>query len=88
MQAENNTMKKFTAKDTFEALLRVPLDLSKVDEGSFEIEGVDNRDYPDFCDAFIGYAEFTTGKPLDEYELDQLNNNNDLIYEALMDQLY
>ena len=40
------------------------------------IEGVDMKDYPDFCDAYIESAEWAdTGLPLTEDELDNLNEN-------------
>ena len=37
------------------------------------VGGVDSRDYPDFCDAFIEEAEWKdTGKSLSETELETL----------------
>jgi len=47
---------------------------SKVEHSSIEIDGVDSKDYPDFVDAFITYAEFTDGTPLNDNELDQLTD--------------
>ena len=41
---------------------------------SIEFDGVDFSDYPDFCDAFICYAE-RNGEPLNDKELDQLNED-------------
>lgn len=40
--------------------------------GSIEIENVCGFDYPDFCDAFIGYAEFVDGVELTEDEKQEL----------------
>tara|TARA_R110000868_G_scaffold48122_2_gene156803 strand:- start:36 stop:221 length:186 start_codon:yes stop_codon:yes gene_type:complete len=37
------------------------------------IEGVDSRDYPDFVDAYVSYAEHSNGNSLTEDELDLLN---------------
>lgn len=40
-----------------------------------EVEDVDPRDYPNFCDAHFSYAEFEdTGAPLTDAEIDKLND--------------
>ena len=46
----------------------------QVDQRSLEIDGVDSRDYPDFCDAFISYATFEDGAELSDDEMDELND--------------
>ena len=57
---------------------------------NIEIEGVDTKDYPDFCDAFISYATFKdTGIELTDNELEQLMDEypemvNELAYESLI----
>lgn len=50
-------------------------------------EGIDHRDYPDYCDAFIASAEYD-GRELSNEELDELNEDTDLVYELLTDNLY
>ncbi len=50
-------------------------------------EGIDHRDYPDYCDAFIASAEYN-GRELSDEELDELNDDSDLVYELLTDNLY
>lgn len=61
----------------------------KVDYRSLEIDGVDPRDYPDFCDAFISYAEFEDGTPLDDDEMNQFNDENpELIWDLAYDSLH
>ena len=41
-----------------------------------EVDDVDPKDYPDFCDAHFVYAEYEdTGEELDELELLQLNDD-------------
>jgi len=50
-------------------------------------EGIDHRDYPDYCDAFIASAEYD-GRELSDEELDELNEDSDLVYELLTDNLY
>ena len=58
------------------------IDHSKV--SNVEVEGVDMRDYPDFCDAFISYAELDGVEMADE-DLELLDA--DFVYECIFDQL-
>ncbi len=53
---------------------------------NIEFEGVDSKDYPDFCDAFIAYAEHEDGTPLTEDELDSVDMGDywDEIYQSLI----
>ena len=44
----------------------------QVDFKTLELAGVDRRDYPDFCDAYFSYAEYTDGTPLTDAELEAL----------------
>lgn len=54
-----------------------------------EVEDIETSDYPDFCDAWISAARWEdTGHPLSEPELEELNDNKDLVYEAIMKVLY
>lgn len=45
----------------------------KIDTNSIEIDGIDRGDYPDFADAFISYAEYEDGTPLNDNELHKLS---------------
>lgn len=45
-----------------------------VNKMTVEIDGVDYRDYPDFCDAHFSYAEFEDGTVLTDNELTELND--------------
>lgn len=54
----------------------VTLDGKPVHVGSIEIDDIDTRDYPDFSDAYITYAEFEDGTPLSEDELMRLEDEN------------
>ena len=42
----------------------------QIDFSSIELDGIDHRDYPDYCDAFICYAEYTDSTPLNDDELE------------------
>jgi hypothetical protein len=54
-----------------------------------EVEDIDTRDAPDFCDAYIATAHWEdTGESLSNDELEALNQDGDLVYEATMLQLY
>jgi len=50
-------------------------------------EDVDYKDYPDFVDAHITYAE-EDGEPLTDEELNELNEDSERVYELLMDHLF
>lgn len=43
------------------------------------------KDYPDFCDAFISYAEWKDGTPLTDDELEKIDSEtvNGAAYESL-----
>ena len=50
-------------------------------------DGIDFKDAPDFCDAYIDSASYD-GREMTEEELDILNEDSDFIYLKLMDHLY
>ena len=52
-----------------------------------EFDNIDYTDYPDFCDAFICYAELD-GVEMTDDQLDELNDNVDLVYELLTDYIH
>ena len=58
---------------------------SKIDD--IEVDGIDYRDAPDFCDAYISYATYK-GKEMTESQLERLNDNSDFVYQCVQDQLY
>lgn len=53
---------------------------------NFQFEDVDLRDYPDFCDAYVSYAEHEDGTPLTEEELEAIPD--DVVYDKLMDYIF
>ena len=59
------------------------LELKKID--NIKVDGIDTRDYPDFCDAYISEADYK-GVPMTEKEIEYLNDNHgDFVYDAVMD---
>jgi len=61
------------------------MDLNLVDNIVFD--GIDKEDYPDFCDAYIQYAEYN-GVPMTDEQLEKVNSCHDFVYESLMDHLF
>lgn len=61
--------------------------LSNVDYSTIQLDGIDHSDYPDYCDAYICYAEHIDGSPLSEDELDKLNEDTCLINELVFESL-
>jgi len=61
------------------------LDYSKI--SNVQLEDVNTKDYPDFCDAYISYAEYD-GREMTERELEILNEDGDYVYEQVMNYLY
>jgi hypothetical protein len=59
-----------------------------VDQDSLEVDGIDTSDYPDFADAYISYAEFEDGTPLNDSELDELNDDRELVYDRAISYLF
>jgi hypothetical protein len=53
------------------------------------IDGIDMRDYPDFCDAYFDTAFYEDGTALTDDELIELTDNNpDLLHEQIYDIIY
>lgn len=49
-----------------------------------QVEGIDYKDYPDFCDAFIASAEWDDGTELTSDELDELSDEfPNYVYECI-----
>ena len=61
------------------------IDTSQVED--IEVDGINPRDYPDFCDAFILEATYK-GREMTDEELEALNEDSDFVYEQVMEHLY
>lgn len=62
-------------------LLEKDFDYTKI---YVEIEDIDGRDYPDFCDAFVAYAEYDGVEMTDE-QIEMLSG--DFVHEQIFDKL-
>lgn len=61
----------------------------KVDVGSLRIENIDMKDYPDFCDAFVGEGYFEDGTEMTDQEMDEFNDkHSDVVQEKAHESLY
>jgi len=58
-------------------------DYTKIDNVVFD--GIDEEDFPDYCDAFILSADYD-GEPMTEEEIDSLDE--EYVREQLMNQLF
>jgi len=61
------------------------LDYSKIT--NVQVDGIDTKDAPDFCDAYITSAQYD-GRPMTEEELEELNDDGDFVYEQVIKWLY
>lgn len=50
------------------------MNINNLNLNSITIDGINSKDYPDFVDAYIDYAEWNDGLNLSDVELDELNN--------------
>jgi len=60
---------------------------------NIEIEGINTKDYPDFCDAYVQSASWTCpncGKEimLTEKELEDLSDDHNFMWEQIQQVLY
>jgi len=54
-----------------------------------EVDGINTRDYPDFCDAYISSASWKgTSYMLTDKQLDDLNENGDFVYNEVIYKVF
>jgi hypothetical protein len=53
---------------------------------SVEIEGIDTKDHPDYCDAFVANAVWFDRELTDD-ELEVVNNDSDFVYKHTMEHV-
>ena len=55
----------------------------------YSIAGINHKDYPDYVDAYIEFACYAdTGEELTDSELDDLNEDSEQVYEAVIATIY
>ena len=82
---EKDNLKNKTANSTNIVLGAVNLDYKLI--SNIQFDGIDHRDAPDYCDAYIVSAEYD-GEEMTEEQIELLNDDRDYVYENLMDYLY
>jgi gamma-glutamylcysteine synthetase len=61
----------------------------EVDQNSFDIEGIDHSDYPDYVDAFLSYGQYADGTEMTDEELQAWQDDNpSLFYDILQDFIH
>ena len=53
---------------------------------NIEVDGIDTKDYPDFCDAYIVSADYD-GVPMTDEQLDEVNDDQDFQYSCVISSL-
>ena len=59
-----------------------------VDLDSLVVDGIDHRDYPDFCDAYFSGGCYLDGTPLPDDVLEALSEDTGLVQQAIHEFLY
>lgn len=54
---------------------------------NIKVEGIDHKDYPDYCDAYIASADYD-GIPMTEEQIEEINEGGDFVYQAVTNHLY
>ena len=55
---------------------------------NYVIDNIKSSDYPEFCDAYLSYAEDENGKELTDYELEKWQEDNmDKFYEMILEYI-
>jgi len=62
--------------------------VDRIDYASLKIDGIDFKDYPDFCDAYFSAGNYLDGKPLPEEVLEKLSEDSARVNEAVFNQLF
>ena len=52
-----------------------------------KFEGIDHKDYPDYCDAYIVSADYN-GEPMNDEQIEELAQDTGLVYDLLIEYLY
>ena len=52
-----------------------------------ELDGLNQKDYPDFVDAYITSADYN-GEPMTEEQLNAVNEDSDYVYAHVVEQGY
>jgi len=82
---EKDNLKNETANSTNIVLGAVNLDYKLI--SNIQFDGIDHKDAPDYCDAYIVSAEYD-GEEMTEEQLEELNEDSDFVYECVQNHLF
>ena len=68
--------------------MEIIINNKKVNLDTIKVDGVHHWDFPEFCDAFVSFAEFVDGSTLTPKELDQITDNNPELVNDLAHQRF
>ena len=70
-------------------MVKIELELNGRTVVDATVDGIDMRDYPDFCDAYFDSAYYEDGTALTDDELIELTDTNfDALHELVYDTIY
>jgi len=70
-------------------MVKTKLQLNGLTVVDATVDGIDMKDYPDFCDAYFDSACYEDGTALTDDELIELTDTNfDALHEAVYDTIY
>ena len=70
-------------------MVKIELELNGRTVVDATVDGIDMRDYPDFCDAYFDSACYEDGTALTDDELIELTDTNfDALHELVYDTIY
>ena len=66
----------------------VTIDNKSVDIDTLSISAIDTRDYPNFTDAYVDYAQFEDHTPLDAKQLKKLTRKYPTLAQDMLHNQY
>jgi len=61
----------------------------KINFDSLEVDGIDSKDYPDFCDAYFSHGEYEDGEEMSDEALQEFTEENpDLLHNKIYEIIY
>jgi predicted NAD/FAD-binding protein len=57
--------------------------MKEIDYSTLVVDGIDTKDYPDFCDAYFSEGEYEDGTQIEDEVLEELTANAYLLSEYI-----
>lgn len=62
--------------------------MKEINYSTLEVDNIDTKDYPDFCDAYFSAGEYVDGTPIEDNVLEELTEDGDLLSEHIHSTIY